>query len=208
MIKKCIIHPNKKVKSGIKFLGVLMKFNMGCGLHKLQGYVNVDLYEECLPDLQIDLEKFPWPINSNEADEVVFIHCLEHLGQASEVFFGVIKELYRISKPNAKIFINVPHPRHENFIGDPTHVRIISPEVLALFSKKNNLIWKETNVASTPLALYLGVDFELLETIKVLDPYYQDKFDKNELSEADLNRISLQSNNVISEYRMVLEVIK
>lgn len=185
-----------------------MKFNMGCGLNKLQGFVNVDLYPECLPDLLIDLEKFPWPIDSNRADEVVFNHCLEHLGQTSEVFFGILKELYRISKPNANIFINVPHPRHETFIGDPTHVRIINPLVLALFSKKNNLIWKESNVANTPLALYLDVDFELLETIQVLDPYYQDKFDKKELSVADLNRISLDKNNVVQEYRMILRVIK
>ncbi|QKM65385.1 hypothetical protein DCO17_09125 [Polynucleobacter tropicus] len=185
-----------------------MKFNMGCGLNKLHDYVNVDRYSECVPDLQIDLEQFPWPINSSEADEVVFNHCLEHLGQTPDIFLGVMKELYRISKPNARIFVNVPHPRHEHFIGDPTHVRVINPLVLNLFSKKNNLIWKQNNIANTPLALYLDVDFELLETIQVLDPYYQDMFDKKELSIADLNRIALDRNNVIQEYRMILKVIK
>ena len=39
-----------------------MKFNMGCGFKKLEGYVNVDKYPECSPDMQFDLEVLPWPI--------------------------------------------------------------------------------------------------------------------------------------------------
>lgn len=185
-----------------------MKFNMGCGVNKLEDFINIDKFPECLPDLQVDLEEFPWPIDSDEADEVVFNHCIEHLGQNPETFFRIIKELYRISKANAKIIINVPHPRHENFLGDPTHVRVINPMVLSLFSKRANLYWKEINAPNSPLAIYLDVDYEIVETIQVLDSYYQDKFDRQELSVEDLNRLSLDRNNVIQEYRFVLRVIK
>jgi hypothetical protein len=181
---------------------------MGCGFNKFEDFINIDKYPECMPDLQFDLEKFPWPIGSNEADEVVFDHCLEHLGQNPDTFLGIMKELYRISKANAKIFINVPHPRHENFLGDPTHVRVINPMVLSLFSKKANLHWKETKSSNSPLAIYLDVDYELVETIQVLDSYYQDKFDRQELSVEDLERLSLDRNNVIQESRFLLRVIK
>lgn len=185
-----------------------MKFNMGCGFNKLQGFVNIDKFAECSPDLQVDLEKFPWAIESNQADQIVFNHCLEHLGQETDVFLGIIKEVYRISKNNSKVRINVPHPRHDHFLGDPTHVRVISPLVLSLFSKKNNLHWKEIGVANSPLALYLDVDFEIIEFSQVLDPYYQEKIDMRELNIDELNRYIMERNNIIQEYRFVLNVIK
>ena len=185
-----------------------MNFNMGCGFNKREGYINIDKFSECSPDLQMDLEKFPWSIDSNQADEVLFNHCLEHLGQETDVFLEIIKEVYRISKNNSKVLINVPHPRHDHYLGDPTHVRVITPLVLSLCSKKENLIWQKNNNSNTPLGIYLNVDFELIETLQVLDPYYQDKFNKNELTVDDLNRYLHERNNVVEEYQFVLKVLK
>jgi hypothetical protein len=64
---------------------------MGCGFNKMQGFVNVDKFSECLPDIQLDLEQTPWPIESEQADTVVFNHCLEHIGQRTDIFLGIIK---------------------------------------------------------------------------------------------------------------------
>lgn len=54
--------------------------------------------------------------DDNSVDEVSFNHYLEHIGQQSRVFLGVMKELYRIGENGAVIEVNVPHPRHENFL--------------------------------------------------------------------------------------------
>lgn len=104
--------------------------------------------------------------------------------------------------------INVPHPRHDNYLDDPTHVRPITPQLLSLFSKSNNLYWQKHNVFNTPLAMYLNVDFEIMQAIPVLDAYYQEKLDRKELTPEQVNRYILERNNVVQEYKFLLRVIK
>ena len=62
-----------------------------------------------------------------EKEEIKLIHVLEHLGQDINIYFGIFKEIYRISKNGAKIFITVPDHKHDNFYADPTHVRVVTP---------------------------------------------------------------------------------
>ncbi len=49
-------------------------------------------------------------------------HVLEHLGQTPKVFLGIIKELYRVLKPEAILRVVVPHPRSEGYLIDPTNM--------------------------------------------------------------------------------------
>ncbi len=113
-----------------------LKLNLGCGDLKMPGYINVDKYGT--PDIKHDLESFPWPWETNSVSEIILIHVLEHLGQDIETYFGIFKEMYRICFHGAKIRIVVPHFRHDFFYDDPTHVRVVTPLGLQLFSKKQN----------------------------------------------------------------------
>lgn len=183
-----------------------LKLNLGSGQNKRPGYVNVDKYGE--PDLLCDLEAFPWPWNDNSVDEIVLNHVLEHLGETKEVYLGIIKELYRVCKPGATIHISVPHPRHDDFINDPTHVRIVTPESLKLFSKKLNREWARLNAANSPLGLYLDVDFDLVRTNFMLDEPWFSQLKAEKLKEADLWEISRKYNNVIKQMTMELRVVK
>lgn len=185
-----------------------MKLNMGCGHNKVPGYLNVDLSAECAPDYVCDLEVLPWIWPDNSVDAVRFNHCLEHLGQESKVFLGMMKELYRVCKNESKIEINVPHPRHDNFLGDPTHVRVITPEVLSLFDKRLNDEWKKTGAANTPLAHYLGVDFAISKFKTVLDEPYGKLFASGKITGPDMEVIVRERNNVVSEFRIELTVRK
>jgi hypothetical protein len=185
-----------------------MKLNLGCGLNKIEGFVNVDKFETCQPDLLMDLEKIPWKIGTNEADEVLFNHSLEHLGQQTDTFLQIMKELYRVCKGGAIVQINVPHPRHDDFLGDPTHVRVLTPELLTLFSKKANLYWKKNASSNSPLALYLDVDFEVTRIEQVLEEKYRTMLRTEQITQEKLQEMIRERNNVVSELRITLAVIK
>jgi SAM-dependent methyltransferase len=185
-----------------------MKLNLGCGVNKMPGFVNVDKFPQGEPDMLVDLEQFPWPFETSSADGVVLNHVLEHLGQSPDVFLGIMKELYRVCRHGARIEINVPHPRHDHFIIDPTHVRAILPETFTLFSKKNCRAWKERGVANSPLALYIDVDFELESSTVVVDQHYIDQVNAGQLSEQRLREMMVECNNVATEYRIVITPVK
>ena len=123
-------------------------------------------------------KSLPWPWEDNSVDGVLFNHSLEHLGQNSRVFLGMMKELYRVCRNGAEIEINVPHPRHDNFITDPTHVRIITPGTLQLFDRELNDEWKKIGAANSPLAHYLDVDFKVVRSTSILGDPYSTQFDK------------------------------
>ena len=183
-----------------------IKLNLGCGEKRIPGFINVDKFGT--PDINHDLESFPWPWESNSVSEIALIHVLEHLGKETEIYFGIFKEMYRVCKNGAKIRIVVPHYRHSFFYDDPTHVRVVTPLGLKLFSKKQNKIWIENGAANSPLGLYLNVDFEVKQT--VIKPS-QDWFRLHPEQNVDINLLQQESsiyNNLIEQYDMKLEVIK
>jgi predicted SAM-dependent methyltransferase len=53
-----------------------MRLNLGCGVNRKPGYVNVDREAAASPDLVVDLERFPWPWPTDSIDEVAMEHVL------------------------------------------------------------------------------------------------------------------------------------
>lgn len=185
-----------------------MKLNMGCGYNKLQGWVNVDLSPACSPDVVCDLESLPWPWPNDSVDRVLFNHSLEHLGQNPRTFLGMMQELYRVCQHGAEIEINAPHPRHDDFIGDPTHVRIITPELLALFDREQCDAWQRVGAANSPFAHYLNVDFAVVRSQWALAEPYATQYREGLLSDDDVAQMVRKFNNVAQEYQIVIVVRK
>jgi len=185
-----------------------MRLNLGCGNRKLPGWVNVDKVAACDPDQVVDLETLPWPWPDDSVAEVTLAHVLEHVGAATEIYLGIVKELYRVCRDGAKILIVVPHPRHDHFLADPTHVRPITPDGLGIFSQANNRRWIAEGAANTPLALYHGVDFTIESVNAVLDQPWRGRLERKEISTADLEHAARAYNNVVTEFQIVLRAIK
>ncbi len=183
-----------------------LKLNLGCGNKKIDGFIGVDRFGT--PDIQVDLEVFPWPWKDNSVKEIILSHVLEHLGKDSDIFLNIMKELYRISSKKCIIHIAVPHPRSDAYLGDPTHVRPITENILNLFSKDKNQKAIDMGGANTTLALFLDIDFEVINKKIKLMPYWQNKYESKEISFDELNYAIIHYFNVIEELEFKLKVIK
>lgn len=108
----------------------MIKLNLGCGLNKLNGYINIDKEEKIDPDIVRDIER-GLPFNDNIIDKVLCSHILEHI---KELFF-VMNEIWRILKPDGILVIKVPPYDFEGAFSDPTHIRVFTPRTFKFFTK-------------------------------------------------------------------------
>lgn len=186
------------------------KLNLGCGSRQLEGWCNVDRFAGCQPDVVHDLERIPWPFEDDGAEEILLSHVLEHLGSDPQVFLAVMGELWRVARHDARIEIHVPHPLHHDFRIDPTHVRRITPETLAMFSRSQCELWQARGAANTPLALICGVDFALEDCQYLADPETLEKLAMKGIEIAVDEAIDYSEifNDLIREIRITLRVIK
>ena len=185
-----------------------MKLNLGCGSKVLPGWTNLDKFSTYKPDIVHDLEVFPYPFENNSVEEIILSHVLEHIGQVPDVFNKIIKEIYRICKKDALIHISVPHPRHDDFISDPTHVRPITVLGLSLYDKQLNKIWEEKKAANTPLGFIYDVNFKIISIKYILDNKYFNLLKEKKISEEEIKEYSNKFNNVIKEIKIEWKVIK
>lgn len=140
----------------------MIKINLGCGSRHLPApWVNCDHSEFAKPDMKFDFGRDMWPFNDGEANEIQAIHSLEHL-KDGDGLNHVMREAYRVLLPWGKFTIEVPHPRSDYFIGDPTHGVAIIDAVLNLYSREMCEDWQARDIPNTPLALHHNVDFRMI----------------------------------------------
>ncbi len=184
------------------------KLNLGCGFDKRAGYLNVDSFEKCEPDLLQNLEEFPWALETNGFDYILMKHVLEHIGSDFETFRQIMQELYRITEPNGVVEIHVPHYRHDSYWSDPTHVRAFSPFTFQMMSKKQNNEWMAQKGNYTMLAHLMEVDFELEDALQVYDSDWLQRVESGEINREQLRELSKTSWGVVKEIQVKIRAIK
>lgn len=82
-----------------------MILDIGCGKNKIKGAIGLDIDKDSDADVLHDLNSFPYPFKDNEFDQIFCKQILEHLDRPQEA----LREIHRISKPEAQVVIEVPH---------------------------------------------------------------------------------------------------
>jgi SAM-dependent methyltransferase len=91
--------------------------NLGSGFKPIAGAVNVDSVSDCEPEVIHDLEKFPWPFETDSFDRIEAEDILEHLHDTVRT----MEEIHRICAPGGVVHITTPHFTCSNAYEDPTH---------------------------------------------------------------------------------------
>ena len=82
-----------------------MKLNLGCGLNKLEGYINIDIDEKLNPDVVHDFKtSLPYPAAS--VDKVVMFHTIEHIEK--KFHRGILINIRRVLKEDGELIISYP----------------------------------------------------------------------------------------------------
>lgn len=84
-----------------------MRLNIGSGHKYLNGWTNCDKYakangKRC--DVECDMLALPWPDNS--ANEVLFLHVIEHVSQADGI--KALQEIHRVLRPGCEVAVETP----------------------------------------------------------------------------------------------------
>ncbi|MBE3086934.1 MAG: methyltransferase domain-containing protein [Bacteroidetes bacterium] len=113
------------------------KLDLACGQNRQEGYFGIDVKPGEKVDAVVDLEQFPWPIESESADDIFCSHYVEHTPD----LIKFMDEVYRILKPGGKIKVIAPYDTSMRCWQDPTHKRAISEATFLYY----NAEWRKTN---------------------------------------------------------------
>lgn len=80
-----------------------IKLHLGCGDVILDGWVNIDLYDEHA-DLKWDIKHLPY--DENTIDEIYNAHVIEHFDFYEA--FDVLREWHRVLKPGGSLTVETP----------------------------------------------------------------------------------------------------
>jgi predicted SAM-dependent methyltransferase len=103
--------------------------DLGCGNKKRAGTLGVDFNERTEADIIHDLNKFPYPFESQSIDKIYIDNTLEHLERP----LSVMEELFRIVKRNGLVKVIVPYFRSSSAFTDPTHTKFFTVESFSYY---------------------------------------------------------------------------
>jgi predicted SAM-dependent methyltransferase len=172
-----------KLRSKIKKLaknGEKIKFNMGSGDIRPDGFINIDLYDKH-SDIKIDILNLP--IEDNTVDEILCSHVIEHIDYLDGK--KMIMEYSRILKPGGKLIVETANliPLLEEIISCSEEQRAVFYTCLFAFPWVPGMGHKFLYSEERLYNLLKENEFEKIEKVKVIevDDYSEERVEKYKL---------------------------
>ncbi len=115
--------------------------HLGCGNKKAAGALGIDMAPKSQADIIHDMNKVPWPLESDAFDRVICEHVLEHLTD----IVRTMAEVYRVSREGALVEIVTPHFSCVNSWDDPTHKHHFTLASFDYFSRDYSLSYGDVH---------------------------------------------------------------
>jgi uncharacterized protein YbaR (Trm112 family) len=106
--------------------------DLGCGFAKVEGAIGVDITRLQGVDVVSDLSCLPFPFAENTFNAIYLNDVIEHLPNT----MATMEEVYRISRPNAKVYIRVVNWNSHYTAMDPTHLHAYTENSFDFFGKR------------------------------------------------------------------------
>ena len=113
-----------------------MKINLGGGMKKIKGWVNVDIRPFKEVDFVLNIGNTKLPFNDNSIDEILCDNVYEHL-DADSLFFS-IEECFRVLKPQGFLDVRVPKAGTRAFYIHPDHKTHFVEDTFGFFQVPGN----------------------------------------------------------------------
>lgn len=174
------------------------KYNLdlACGNNKQKGFVGIDITKKgTQADIEHDLMKFPWPIESNSVDQIFSSHYLEHIPHGNgyeDPLFNFMDEVHRVLKPGAVAQFLTPYYTSVRAFQDPTHLRFISEPMFLYFTKE----WRKVN----KLTHYpVKCDFEIVKIDHSVNQMYSGR------AQEAVQQMAMMNWNVVDDIIVTLK---
>ena len=186
--------------------------DIGCGQKKMEGAIGIDFSPFSMADIILDLNKEKLPFEDNSVDYIYTSHNLEHL--TIEGFYNIISEMYRVSKPDAQIYITVPYFTNTLNFANPFHNNQIcfNEHTFRFFSSSKDCKALKKEEYQTPTCPDWGLRYSAnselsieFETLKIEYLYFNKYKDKSFEEKMHLRQTTM---NVVENITYWLKVLK
>jgi len=107
--------------------------DIGCGLKRAEpGAIGMDWSPESGAEAICDVNQYPWPLPDGAFGRVHMSHIVEHL---DDIVRGM-KEVHRVAKNGAAVFVTTPHFSSHNSYTDPTHRHHLAAATFEYFTDR------------------------------------------------------------------------
>lgn len=123
------------IKLRIKESRGRLRLHLGCGVHKMPGWINIDISESCKPDIVYDISQ-GIPFHKRSITNIFSRDFLEHIQK--EKLIPLMNDCHRVLKVGGICTHEVPDvARIDLAFQDPTHVNFFSYGTAFYWAKKH-----------------------------------------------------------------------
>ncbi len=167
-----------------------VRIDLGCGHKKRSGHIGIDRLDmDCVDivgDLDAALKQFP----DNSVDSIYSKSVLEHVENLEEV----MRQIMRVLKPGAEVYIFVPHWSSPYYYQDYTHIRFFGLYTFYQFSDEKNqhparavpCFYQDINIRIKSIKMVFKSNFRIIRPLRKLltflvnlSPWFQAIWEEN-----------------------------